>query len=151
MRAIETIDELSKLVDQEIAVTDWIGISQEQIKLFAEATGDRQWIHLDVERSRAESPFGGTIAHGFLVLSLLPALLDKAVTMPACRMAVNYGLNKVRFPAPVFAGNRVRGRLTPLLVEGVTGGTQITWRVEVEAEHGEKPVCVAELIVRLYN
>jgi acyl dehydratase len=151
MRAIESMDELKSLVGQEVAVTEWFVISQEQVNLFAEATGDHQWIHLDVERSRAESPFGGTVAHGFLTLSLLPMLLEKAVSVPKCRMAVNYGLNKVRFPAPVPVGSRVRGRLALLLVEDIAGGVQITRKTEIECEGSDKPACVAELIVRLYS
>lgn len=151
MREIASVAELKNLVGQEVAVTDWIGISQERVKLFAEATGDHQWIHLDVERSRAESPYGGTIAHGFLTLSLLPMMMASALSMPNCKLAVNYGLNKVRFPAPVPVGSRVRGRMTLLEVEDIEGGVQITWKVTMEREGGDKPVCVVESISRRYG
>lgn len=150
MREIASLAELKSLVGQEVAVSDWIGISQERINLFAEATGDRQWIHVDPERSRAQSPFGGTIAHGFLTLSLLPILMDGTITIPNVKMGVNYGLNKVRFPAPVPAGSRVRGRIVLLSIEDIDGGTQAIWQVTVEREAGGKPACVAESIVRLF-
>lgn len=150
MREIASLAELKSLVGQEVAVSDWIGISQERINLFAEATGDRQWIHVDPERSRAQSPFGGTIAHGFLTLSLLPILMDGTITIPNVKMGVNYGLNKVRFPAPVPAGSRVRGRIVLLSVEDIDGGAQAIWQVTVEREAGGKPACVAESIVRLF-
>lgn len=151
MRAVASMDEFKRLVGKEVALTEWTLISQRQVNLFAEATGDRQWIHVDVERSRIESPFGGTVAHGFLTLSLLPMWLHTAVSMPPSRLDVNYGLNKVRFPAPLLAGSRVRGRLTPLQVEDIPSGAQIIWKVEVECEGGSKPVCVAEWIVRRYE
>jgi len=150
MRVIASVEELKALTGQEVAVTDWVDISQERVNLFAQATGDHQWIHLDVERSRRESPYGGTIAHGFLTLSLLPMLMESAVTMPNCKMGVNYGLNKVRFPAPVPVGSRVRARMTLLEVEDIAGGAQITWRVTIERDGGDKPVCVAESIARRY-
>lgn len=150
MRSIASMEELKSLLGQEVAVTDWFSVSQERINLFAEATGDHQWIHLDAERARKESPFGTTIAHGFLTLSLLPMILQSAVSMPASKMSVNYGLNKVRFPSPVPSGSRVRGRITLQEVGGIEGGYQIGWLVTVEREGGDKPVCVAELIARLY-
>ena len=151
MRVIASMEELKTLIGQEVAVTDWISVTQERVNLFADATGDHQWIHLDVERSRKESPFGGTIAHGFLTLSLLPMMIQSAVTMPATKLAVNYGLNKVRFPAPVPVGSRIRGRMTLLEVEDIEGGVQIVWKVAMEREGGDKPVCVAESIVRCYE
>ncbi|HJV76572.1 MAG TPA: MaoC family dehydratase [Noviherbaspirillum sp.] len=151
MRVIASMEELKTLIGQEVAVTDWISVTQERVKLFADATGDHQWIHLDVERSRKESPFGGTIAHGFLTLSLLPMMMQSAVTMPDTKLAVNYGLNKVRFPAPVPVGSRIRGRMTLLEVEDIEGGVQIVWKVAMEREGGDKPVCVAESIVRCYG
>jgi acyl dehydratase len=138
------------LIGQEVAVTDWFSITQERVNLFAEATGDRQWIHIDVERSRKESPYGGTIAHGFLTLSLLPMIMESAVSIPSAKMGVNYGLNKVRFPAPVPVGSRVRGRMTLQEVEDIEGGAQVTWKVTMEREGGDKPVCVAESISRRY-
>ncbi len=151
MRQIVSVDELKNLVGQEIAVTEWVEISQERVNLFAEATGDHQWIHLDAERCRKESPYGTTIAHGFLTLSLLPILMQKAVSMPEAKLSVNYGLNKVRFPAPVPVGSRLRGRITPLKVEDLEGGTQTTWQVTIEREGGDKPVCIAESIARRYE
>jgi acyl dehydratase len=150
MRIIASIEELKSLIGQEVAVTDWFSITQERVNLFAEATGDRQWIHIDVERSRKESPYGGTIAHGFLTLSLLPMLMESAVSIPSAKMGVNYGLNKVRFPSPVPVGSRVRGRMTLQEVEDIEGGAQVTWKVAMEREGGDKPVCVAESISRRY-
>jgi acyl dehydratase len=150
MRIIASIEELKSLIGQEVAVTDWFSITQERVNLFAEATGDRQWIHIDVERSRKESPYGGTIAHGFLTLSLLPMLMESAVSIPSAKMGVNYGLNKVRFPSPVPVGSRVRGRMTLQEVEDIEGGAQVTWKVTMEREGGDKPVCVAESISRRY-
>lgn len=151
MREIASLAELKSLIGQEVAVSDWVQINQERVNLFAEATGDRQWIHLDVERCRKESPFGGTIAHGFLTLSLLPMLMDSAVVMSDVKMGVNYGLNKVRFPSPVPVGSRVRGRMTLLRVEDIEGGAQVTWQVTMERDGSDKPVCVAELIARRYS
>ena len=151
MREIATLDELKSLVGQEIAVSDWVQISQERVNQFAEATGDYQWIHLDVERCKRESPFGGPIAHGYLTLSLLPMLMQNSVRMTDVRMGVNYGLNKVRFPAPVPVGSKVRSRTKVLSVEDIEGGAQVTWLVTVEREGGDKPVCVAESISRRYT
>jgi acyl dehydratase len=151
MREIASLDELKALVGQEIAVSDWVQISQERVNQFAEATGDYQWIHLDVERCKRESPFGGPIAHGYLTLSLLPMLMQNSVHMTDVRMGVNYGLNKVRFPAPVPVGSKVRSRTKVLSVEDIEGGAQVTWLVTVEREGGDKPVCVAESISRRYT
>jgi acyl dehydratase len=151
MREIASLAELKKLVGQEVAVSDWVEISQDRINLFADATGDHQWIHTDAERSRRESPFGGTVAHGFLTLSLVPMLIEKSIVMSDVRMGVNYGLNKVRFPAPVPAGSRLRGRMTLLSVEDIAGGAQVTWQVTMEREGGDKPVCVAESVSRRYT
>ncbi|WP_194710991.1 MaoC family dehydratase [Noviherbaspirillum soli] len=151
MREIATLAELKALVGQEVAVSDWVEITQERVNQFAEATGDHQWIHLDVERCKRESPFGGPIAHGFLTLSLLPMLMQNSVRMTDVRMGVNYGLNKVRFPAPVPVGSKVRSRTTVLSVEDIEGGAQVTWQVTIEREGGDKPVCVAESISRRYT
>jgi acyl dehydratase len=151
MREIATLAELKALVGQEVAVSDWVEISQERVNQFAEATGDHQWIHLDVERCKRESPFGGPIAHGYLTLSLLPMLMQNSVRMTDVRMGVNYGLNKVRFPAPVPVGSKVRSRTTVVSVEDIAGGAQVTWLVTVEREGGDKPVCVAESISRRYT
>lgn len=150
MRHISSVEELKSLVGQEVAVTDWFPVTQERVNLFAEATGDHQWIHVDAERSRRESPYGTTIAHGYLTLSLLPMMMASAVSMPGGRLSVNYGLNKVRFPAPVPVGSKLRGRMTLLEVEDIEGGVQVVWRVTMEREGGDKPVCVAEPIARRY-
>jgi acyl dehydratase len=151
MRHIASVAELRELVGQEIAVTEWFTVNQERVNQFADATGDHQWIHLDVERSRKESPYGTTIAHGFLTLSLLPLIMQSAVSMPEAKLSVNYGLNKVRFPAPVPVGSKVRGRLALKDVEDIEGGVQVTWVVTIEREGGDKPVCVAESIARRYE
>ena len=151
MREIASLDELKSLVGNEVAVSDWVEITQDRVNRFADATGDHQWIHLDVERARRESPYGGTIAHGFLTLSLLPMFLEQALHMRDVKMGVNYGLNKVRFPAPVPVGSRLRARILVLSVEDISGGAQVVWRVTVEREGGDKPVCVAESITRRYT
>jgi acyl dehydratase len=151
MRDIASLAELKSLVGEEVAVSDWFEVSQQRINTFAEATGDHQWIHLDVERAKRESPFGGTIAHGFLTLSMLPMLMESVILMSDVKMGVNYGLNKVRFPAPVTAGSRIRGRMKLLAVEDIEGGAQMTWQVTMEREGGDKPVCVAESVSRRYS
>ena len=150
MREFASLAAMRGLVGQELAVTDWVPVSQERVNLFADATDDHQWIHVDIERSKRESPFGGPIAHGFLTLSMLSSLFEKAVRMADATMVVNYGLNKVRFPAPVPVGSRVRARLTLQKVEDIDGGAQLEWQVVVEREGGAKPVCVAELLIRRY-
>jgi len=151
MREIGSLAELKELTGQEVAVSDWIEITQERVNLFADATGDHQWIHVDVERSKRESPFGATIAHGFLTLSLLPMLMTSSIAMRDVRMGVNYGLNRVRFPAPVTIPSRVRGRIKLLAVDDIAGGAQMTWEITVEREGSDKPVCVAESISRRYS
>jgi len=150
MRVIASLEELKALVGQEVAVSDWAEITQERVDQFAHATDDQQWIHIDVERSAKESPFGGTVAHGFLTLSLLPMLMANAVSMPDVKMAVNYGLNKVRFPSPVPVGSRLRAHMTLVTVEDIAGGAQVTWLVTIEREGSDKPVCVAESVSRRY-
>lgn len=151
MREIGTIGELASLAGQEVAVSDWIEVTQQRINTFADATNDHQWIHVDVDRARRESPFGAPVAHGLLTLALLPAMLETALRVGGLRMIINYGVNKVRFPAPVLAGSRVRGRFTLASSEPVAGGgTQFTWSVLVEAEEQVKPACAAELVIRLY-
>lgn len=150
MREIASLSALKELIGQDVASSDWITVTQERVQMFADATGDHQWIHLDVERSKRESPYGGTIAHGFLTLSLLPMMMASAVSFPNVRMGVNYGLNRVRFPAPVPVGSRVRGHLKLLSVEDIEGGAQVIWQVTVEREGGDKPVCIAESITRRY-
>jgi acyl dehydratase len=151
MREIASLAALKELIGQEVAVSKWIEITQERVNQFAEATGDRQWIHTDVERSRKESPFGSTVAHGFLTLSLLPKLMESAIVMPDVKMGVNYGLNKVRFPAPVPVGSRLRARIKLLTVDDIPGGAQVSWEVTMEREGSDKPVCVAESIARRYS
>ena len=151
MREIASLAELKALVGQEVAVSDWVEISQERVNQFAEATGDHQWIHLDVERCKRESPFGGPIAHGYLTLSLLPMLMQNSVRMTDVRMGVNYGLNKVRFPAPVPVGSKVRSRTTVVSVEDIEGGAQVTWLVTIDREGSDKPGWVAESISRRYT
>jgi len=149
MRSFPTIAELKDLVGQEIGVSDWITVTQERIRLFAEATNDHQWIHLDIERAKA-GPFGTTIAHGFLTLSLLPEMAASAFEVRETRMGVNYGLNKVRFPAPVPSGSRLRGHFKLVGYEPLEGGAQLTIQVTMEREGSDKPVCIAESIARRY-
>jgi acyl dehydratase len=144
------LDALPARVGSEVAVSDWFEVGQDRIATFAEATDDRQWIHLDPERCKRESPFGQPVAHGFLTLSLLPAMLASALAIEGMRMGVNYGLNKVRFPSPLPSGSRVRGRWTLRGADAVAGGWQFTWDVTIEAEGAAKPVCVAEFLIRCY-
>ncbi len=150
MKTIQTLSELLPLVGQEVATSDWITVTQEQINLFAQATGDHQWIHVDEERAKS-GPFGSTIAHGFLTLSLLPRFFESALTIVQVRMGVNYGLNKVRFIAPVPVGSRLRAAMKLLACDTIDNhGMQITWEVSVQREGAAKPVCIAESIARLY-
>lgn len=150
MKTFQTFAELAGHVGQEIAVSDWTTITQQQVNQFAQATGDDQWIHVDVERAKA-GPFGGTIAHGFLTLSLLPGFFISSLKIVEKGMGVNYGLNKVRFTAPVPVGSRVRARLKLLASAPIDkGGFQMTWNVAVEREGLDKPVCVAESLARYY-
>ena len=150
MRDIATIEEAQALAGSEVAVTDWILIDQARINQFADATNDHQWIHVDPERCKRESPFGGTVAHGFLTLSLISGLFDSAVRLSGARMVLNYGLNKVRFPAPVPVDSRLRARIRLAKVDAIEGGMQLTWEVTMEVDGGAKPVCVAEFLIRRY-
>ena len=150
MIQIDDVRSLKHRIGEEIAVSDWIQVAQDRIDQFAAATGDTQWIHVDPARAAAESPFKTTIAHGFLTLSLLSALMRDAVAFGGLRMAINYGLNRVRFVAPVPSGARVRARIAPAGVSDTGDSVQVTWAVTVEREHGDKPCCVAEWIVRYY-
>jgi len=151
-REVANIAELQSLVGQEVVVGDWLEITQERINQFADATSDHQWIHVDVERCRRESPFGTTIAHGYLTLSLLPFLNERSFAIRrAFRMTINYGSNKVRFTSPVPCGSRIRNRMTALEVSEVPGGWQIRWQITIEIEGKEKPACVAEVISRMYE
>jgi acyl dehydratase len=148
---IESIAALNNFVGKEVGTSDWLEVSQERINQFAEATEDRQWIHVDVERAKRESPFESTIAHGFLSLSLLSELGKRTMSVAGVRMGINYGLNRVRFVSPVQAGARVRGRFTLASVEAISGGVQAVWNVTVERDGGDKPCCVAEWLVRYYE
>ena len=141
---------LSARVGEEIAVSDWLEVTQARIDQFAEATGDHQWIHVDPVRAAAELPSKGTIAHGFLTLSLLSTLIRESIQFTGLRMAINYGLNRVRFVSPVPSGARVRARIVAAAVQEVSDGYQVTWRVTVEREGESKPSCVADWIVRYY-
>jgi acyl dehydratase len=143
------IGDLASRVGQEVGVSEWLEIAQDRIDLFAKATEDFQWIHIDKERAK-QSPFGTTIAHGFLTLSLLPKLSDSAFEISDRKMGVNYGLNKLRFTSPVPAGSKVRGRFTLTKLENIEGGVQTTWSVVVERDGGDKPVMVAETLSRHY-
>jgi acyl dehydratase len=150
MKIFQTLSELPPLVGQELIVSDWITVSQEQVNLFAQATGDHQWIHVDVERAKA-GPFGAPIAHGFFTLSLLPRFFESSVRIEETRMGVNYGLNKVRFIAPVPVGSRLRARMKLLACDPIdSNGMQMTWEVTTEREGSAKPVCIAESIARHY-
>ena len=150
MKTFQTLSELASHVGQEVGTSDWITITQEQINLFAQATGDHQWIHVDVERAKA-GPFGTPIAHGFLTLSLLPLFFASTFEIVQKGMGVNYGLNKVRFTSPVPVGSRLRARMTLLKAEPIdNNGLQMTWGVAVEREGAAKPVCVAESMSRSY-
>jgi acyl dehydratase len=141
--------DLEARVGEEVGVSPWVEIAQERIDLFARATEDFQWIHVDPGRAR-NSPFGGTIAHGYLTLSMLPKLTESTFEFSDRKMGVNYGLNRVRFTAPVPSGARIRGRFTLAKYEKLDGGVQVTWNVTIEREGGDKPVCVAESIARHY-
>ena len=151
MRVFESLAEVRALVGQEVATSDWITVTQQHIDLFAEATGDHQWIHVDVERAK-DGPFGGPIAHGFLTLSLLPRFFESAFEIRNTRMGVNYGLNRVRFTAPVPVGSRLRARMKLLECKPIADdGMQMTWQVTVEREGSDKPACVAESLTRRYG
>jgi acyl dehydratase len=146
-----SIEELSGLVGKEVGISEWCAVTQEMIAGFAEISGDRQWIHTDVKRARAESPFGATVAHGFLTLSLLTRLVAEVVMVNGdFRFGVNYGFDRVRFPAPVIAGSRVRARVMLNSMKEGPGHVEITWGVILEREGGGKPALVAEWLVRKY-
>ena len=150
MRHFANVAALQAEVGNEVAVSEWMMISQERVNHFATATDDPQWIHVDVERATRESPFGGTIAHGYMTLSLIPALFESVVELPAGKMSINYGLNKVRFPSPMLVGGRLRGRFKLLAVEPMDGCVQSIWQMTIEREGSDKPVCVAESVLRKY-
>ena len=150
MKIFASLQDLASSVGQDVAVSDWVVVTQEQINLFAQATGDHQWIHTDADKAQS-GPFGTTIAHGFLTLSLLPQFFESSFEIQGSRMGINYGLNKVRFTAPVPVGSRLRAHMHLLACEAIDKqGVQMTWRVSVEREGSDKPVCVAESLVRRY-
>jgi acyl dehydratase len=148
LRTFDSVAELSAAKGQEIGHSEWVTITQQDVNLFADATGDHQWIHVDAEKAAA-GPFGGTIAHGFMTLSLLPRLWHEIYTVNGIKLAINYGLNKVRFPSPVPVGSKVRARSALVEVEDLgNGAVQATFSTTVEIEGAAKPACVAESIVR---
>ena len=146
-----TLDELRDAAGRHLGFTDWMEITQERVNLFADATGDHQWIHVDVERANAESPFGGPIAHGYLTLSLGPVLVPQVVRVDGIKMAVNYGCDKVRFPAPVPVGSNVRVGVELLEVNDIPSGCQVKMRFTFECEGAPKPSCVSENLFRYYE
>ena len=150
MRTFQKLSELADLVGQEVAVSDWIVVTQQQVNLFAEATGDHQWIHIDVERAQ-QGPFGAPIAHGFLTLSLLPKFFESALEVRETRMGVNYGLNRVRFTAPVPVGSRVRLRQSVLACLRVESGTRLTFESTMEIEGQDRPALVAETLLQILD
>jgi acyl dehydratase len=148
MVTLDPRTDLSHWVGSEVAVSGWMEIAQEKVNEFADATGDQQWIHIDPERAARESPFGGTIAHGFLTLSLLPHLYQSCIELSPRRMGINVGFNRLRFTAPVRVGTRIRAHFTLQQLEAVKDGLQFVWMVSIESEGSEKPACVAEWVVR---
>ena len=146
---IDGIGGLKEHAGEHLGYSEWRHVTQEQVDLFADATDDHQWIHVDVERAKA-GPFGGPIAHGYLTLSLAPALLSEIMQVSGVAMGVNYGINRLRFPAPVPVGSKLRAGATLAEVEEVAGGAQVTLGVTFEIEGGTKPVCVAEIVFRYY-
>ncbi len=142
--------DLKELAGHEIAVTEWMEITQERINKFADATDDHQWIHIDPARAQRESPYGSTIAHGFLTLSMLPKFLKDSLQIDDVRMTINYGLNRVRFPSAVSAGSRIRARIVLQSIRDVAEATEAAYAITVECDGSEKPCCVAELLARYY-
>ncbi|MEZ5602789.1 MAG: MaoC family dehydratase [Burkholderiaceae bacterium] len=150
MRVFENLAELKPLVGEEIAVSDWVKVTQQRIDQFAEATGDHQWIHVDPQRAAA-GPFGATIAHGFLTLSMMPMFAESAIEFRNVRMSVNYGLNRVRFTSPVPVDSELRARFRLVAVDDIAdNGVQVTTEVTIERKGSDRPVCVAESIARRY-
>ena len=150
-RIINGSAELKSAIGEHLGYSDWLEITQEQVNLFADATGDHQWIHIDVERATKESPFGGPIAHGYLTLSLAPVLLPQVVVTTGFKMGVNYGCNKVRFMSPVPVGSRLRMGAKLVAADDIAGGVQSTYELTFETEGSTKPSCVAEVIFRAYE
>ena len=151
MSTTTTMAELPGLVGTELGTSEWYEVTQEHVNLFADATGDHQWIHVDPERATKESPFGGPIAHGYLTLSLLVPLFGSVLRVTDTVMGVNYGLNKVRFPSPVPVGSKVRLTATLAGIEDIAGGKQLSFSCVIEREGGDKPVCIAEPVYRYYG
>ena len=145
-----TIADLAPMAGREIAASDWLAVTQAQIDEFAAATDDRQWIHVDVERAKREAPSGRTIAHGFLIVSLLAPLFENTIMVGGTSSSINYGFNKLRFTGPVMSETRIRARFTLAGYDAVQGGTQLTWAVTIEREGEEKPALVAEWLMRRY-
>ena len=150
MKTFKTLSDLAAHVGQEVAVSDWVTVTQEQVNQFAQATGDHQWIHVDVARATA-GPFGAPIAHGYLTLSMLPRLFAQALEIEQVGMGVNYGLNKVRFMAPVPVGSRLRGQIRLKSFDALDGGAQLAMEVTIEREGSDKPACVAETVSRRFT
>lgn len=144
------IDDAKSRIGQEIGISDWLSIDQARVNGFADVTGDQQWIHVDVERAGRESPFGGPIAHGYLTLSLLAKFAGECIAVDGIKLAVNYGLNRVRFASPVKVGSRVRARFTLAAVEDIAGGAQMLWQATIDIEDNDKPACIAEMLTRWY-
>lgn len=148
---INNLADLAAFRGKELVVSDWLDVTQNMVDTFAEVTGDPQWIHIDTERAGRESPFGGTIAHGFLTVSLLSLFINRSVEFGATRMGVNYGFNRLRFTAPVQVGSRLRARFSVKDLQPIEGGAQIVWDVTMECEGGDKPVLIAEWLTRRYE
>ena len=150
MKTFHSAEALLAELGNEVAVSDWLQITQDRVNQFAEATDDPQWIHIDEERARRESPFGGTIAHGYLTLALLPKFFAALIDLPFAKMNINYGANKLRFPSPMKVGKRMRARFALLAAERLPDCLQSTWKYTAEQEDSDKPVCVAEVVLRQY-
>jgi acyl dehydratase len=150
MRIVHGLEEMQSLVGQELGASDWHRVTQEEVNLFAKATHDHQWIHVDPDRCKRESPFGGPIAHGYYTIALAPVLLAQVLRVEGVRMGVNYGLNKMRLPSPVPVGSQVRMRATLAGYEAIDGGASVTIGLTFEVEGQAKPACVAEVIYRYY-
>ncbi len=148
---VQTLEALKEFEGQEIAVTKWIEITQDRVDQFADATEDHQWIHVDPDRAARESPYESTIAHGFLTLSLLSRFMREAVRLEGIRMAINYGLNRVRFPAPVRVGSRIRARIVLATIRELDDAVEAVYLITIEGEGSKKPCCVAEWLARYYR
>jgi acyl dehydratase len=150
MRVFTTLDDVSAAVGEELGTSEWLSVDQERVDQFADATGDHQWIHVDVERARS-GPFGGTIAHGYLTLSLVPFLGSQVFGLETPGAKLNYGVNKVRFPSPLLVGSRIRAHVTVADVADLAAGKQLTLKYVIEIEGSDKPACVAETVVLLLS